>query len=65
MKIMTMQERIELGQDINNAWAIVAAWIVANELSTETDIDRWFAQALTIVRKNNTLARNELTEVKA
>lgn len=65
MKIMTLQERIELGQDINNAWTIVAAWIAMNELSTESDIDRWFPQALTIVRKNNALARNELTEVKA
>lgn len=61
--VASTQDRIELGQDMNNTWAVVAARIQKSEYSPSAeDIDRWFAELFPVVRARNCEARYELQD---
>lgn len=59
----SIQDRIELGQDLNNAWALVAAWSsfpVEGASPGLDEADRWFDSAFKLVQKKNAAKRASL-----
>jgi adenosyl cobinamide kinase/adenosyl cobinamide phosphate guanylyltransferase len=54
-----MQHNIETGQDINNAWVVVAGEVSDGSIRTPAGYAIRFRDVLAIVRRENAIARDE------